>query len=1072
MEQNVDRESLDSPFYLGYFLIEPDINRISQGSTQIYVQPKVMDVLIFFCSNPNRLISSDELIEACWGSQYVSDNPVHKCIAQVRKLLNDSARNPTFIKTVPRKGYIFLQSPKFIELYGAKVDLPLSNSSYSKTESHLYFGRDEVVNKVLAHISALPEYDVPWLSISASVGSGKTSLLHAGIIPKLNDLGWLSLNGENEFVLFDLKVPDSNKPPHINLLNNLIAKDYLKSDVNLTCEGGPASLKDSILSSNAPLLIVIDHLEEIFDALKGKSKNRGEITPFFSLLQQLVESRRFLIITLTSSHFLNQIDKVCPIHKSAVEYKTPPFSHCELATIVTQTATTLNLTFEYCKNRRESLDVYISSKVFNEQIPIRALKLILVALTQKAINGVITFRLYEQEGGVEGALARVAEETFFALETCNQDALRFILPKLLDLESSGQAVFAAEQSGLEVFSEKSELCLIDALLKANVLKASSNGDLAKIEFSHPSLITKWERVKEWINQNVEFLYVRYDLRVATERWLNHEKNSSYLIFAEKKLDTLNQLRKVYQGLFSTHEIEFIRATRAQHYKQKRIKRVLSATFLMSFVAIVTMFLQVKHKNTQLIQSQAKGQDLISFILEDINQKLRPIGKLDLLDMVANKGLSYYESVAPGDLNDKALSQWIEALHIKGEVHLGKGNIDEAKKKFLEAKRLLRAYSVGSIKSERHIELEMLSSYWIGYVYYMEGEYEISNKFMTEYLDLAKSLRRNFPSEKWELEVSYALNNLGSLAEMQGDLALAQSLFSESALVKRKLLDSDPTNQTLILDLADTKSWQANVFAANGELDKEAIVLEQSLSLVKPLYLSTEDFDVALRLAGLEHNLALNMFAKNSLMKAVVLSEEVVTKLKVLSENDDENTNVAEELLWSMILNIKLLNQLKKYDLAMVTIEDAKSVLNKLEAKEVSSEKVIRASIEIAHQQALSFFSLAQKESALRALKLSFQRFHGNIDYAENLELYGRILISKELMTAGLSKEETSSLLASMSLQELVNLIEKKLSTGRMNYKLVGLLLEVESKFSVSIKRGEWLELYQKSDYDFPINAVH
>ena len=83
-------------------------NTLIQNNKTQNIQPKVMEVLTYLCSKPQQVVSNDELIEACWPNQYISDSPLHKCIAQIRKILVDDPKNPRFIKTIPKKGYVFI----------------------------------------------------------------------------------------------------------------------------------------------------------------------------------------------------------------------------------------------------------------------------------------------------------------------------------------------------------------------------------------------------------------------------------------------------------------------------------------------------------------------------------------------------------------------------------------------------------------------------------------------------------------------------------------------------------------------------------------------------------------------------------------------------------------------------------------------------------------------------------------------------------------------------------------------------------------------------------------------------
>lgn len=92
-------------FRLGEWLVEPDMNRLSAGDSAEQIEPKTMEVLVYLCERPGEVVSADELIAAVWGGRPMGDNPVYKSIAKLRRALGDDSASPSFILTVPKKGY-------------------------------------------------------------------------------------------------------------------------------------------------------------------------------------------------------------------------------------------------------------------------------------------------------------------------------------------------------------------------------------------------------------------------------------------------------------------------------------------------------------------------------------------------------------------------------------------------------------------------------------------------------------------------------------------------------------------------------------------------------------------------------------------------------------------------------------------------------------------------------------------------------------------------------------------------------------------------------------------------------
>jgi DNA-binding winged helix-turn-helix (wHTH) protein len=78
---------------------------LGSNQQEIKLRPKAFITLKYLVENNGRLISKDELIEAVWPDTAVTDNSLVQCLKEVREALGDKSQN--YIKTVPRRGYIF-----------------------------------------------------------------------------------------------------------------------------------------------------------------------------------------------------------------------------------------------------------------------------------------------------------------------------------------------------------------------------------------------------------------------------------------------------------------------------------------------------------------------------------------------------------------------------------------------------------------------------------------------------------------------------------------------------------------------------------------------------------------------------------------------------------------------------------------------------------------------------------------------------------------------------------------------------------------------------------------------------
>lgn len=97
------------------FVFCEDKQHLLGENESIQLEPRQAEVLAYFCQNPEKLISRDELVEEIWQGQAVTDNAVNRIIAKLRKSLGDTAKQSDFIVTLPRKGYRFVAPVSLVD---------------------------------------------------------------------------------------------------------------------------------------------------------------------------------------------------------------------------------------------------------------------------------------------------------------------------------------------------------------------------------------------------------------------------------------------------------------------------------------------------------------------------------------------------------------------------------------------------------------------------------------------------------------------------------------------------------------------------------------------------------------------------------------------------------------------------------------------------------------------------------------------------------------------------------------------------------------------------------------------
>lgn len=99
---------LHQGFHLGNVYVEPDLGVINREGKRYHLAPKAMEVLLFLSSTRGEVVSRENILQFAWGDKKASKANVTHVISEIRHALNDHKECPTFIQTIPRKGYRML----------------------------------------------------------------------------------------------------------------------------------------------------------------------------------------------------------------------------------------------------------------------------------------------------------------------------------------------------------------------------------------------------------------------------------------------------------------------------------------------------------------------------------------------------------------------------------------------------------------------------------------------------------------------------------------------------------------------------------------------------------------------------------------------------------------------------------------------------------------------------------------------------------------------------------------------------------------------------------------------------
>lgn len=149
-------------FRFGPYTLDPKARSLSRDGEPVELQPRVFDTLHHLLRNRDRVVSKDELLDEVWRGRVVTDNALARAISALRRALDDSPREPRYIRAVPRVGYRFVavvsapdSSAGGIEAPASLAVLPFAPLQAGASDQALEFGLAETLSSRLGSLAGL-----------------------------------------------------------------------------------------------------------------------------------------------------------------------------------------------------------------------------------------------------------------------------------------------------------------------------------------------------------------------------------------------------------------------------------------------------------------------------------------------------------------------------------------------------------------------------------------------------------------------------------------------------------------------------------------------------------------------------------------------------------------------------------------------------------------------------------------------------------------------------------------------------------------------------------------------------
>lgn len=280
------------------------------------------------------------------------------------------------------------------------------------------------------------------------------------------------------------------------------------------------------------------------------------------------------------------------------------------------------------------------------------------------------------------------------------------------------------------------------------------------------------------------------------------------------------------------------------------------------------------------QRRDDAERLIQYMLGDFADKLRPIGRLDLLDSIGSEALRYLGAQDAGGDAASALSR-ARALRTLGEVQVTRQQFEQAGQVLEQASALLTPYATRSEASaDLHFEAGQVAFY-LGSIAYRRSDYAQAERHWLAYLHAANELAAVGADRTLAAnEVSSALNNLGTLELRRGQPQRAIGYFRRSVDVRRGVLSG--ADDLALIELVNSMSWMATALEQSDDIAGAWQARREALDLVVGLRAAQSDARVRSReinsrftLAQMAVGLARTQTAIEVLQPALAMASEIV-----------------------------------------------------------------------------------------------------------------------------------------------------------------------------------------------------
>lgn len=381
--------------------------------------------------------------------------------------------------------------------------------AFDSTHRAIFFGRDLETDQLIRRMGE----DQHVLAVIGASGSGKSSLVAAGLLPRLAG----AFSGPDEWVLVRFTPAEKGDNPFLSLamgLFPLLPGAELSVDAIADCLANEPSSIDEFaaqaLQSRSPeaqLLLFADQFEELFTA-RVAERHRA---PMVALVETIARSRRVrLVLTLRADyyeHCLRYDTLAARLRDSSFPLAAP--TGRALTEMIEQPARAAGIELE------QGLVDEILRDAGDKPGSLALLEFTLERLYEMKRNGLLTRSAYRQLKGVDGAIEIQGERAVRdPAGNVNDAALWGVFDALAEVDETGGAV--RRRAAMTEFSD-AEQALIQSLIKARLVTTDRDeAGQSWAEVAHEAVLRAWPRYRDWLARHQGFKLWRKRLEVRLQ----------------------------------------------------------------------------------------------------------------------------------------------------------------------------------------------------------------------------------------------------------------------------------------------------------------------------------------------------------------------------------------------------------------------------------------------------------------------------------------------------------------------------------------------------------------------------